>query len=285
LTHLMIHEPAPAKINLYLHVVGQRADGYHELDSLAVFPGASDHISAFPADGFSLDITGPFAAALSEGADNLVQRAASVLAEWSGRRMAGARLLLNKQLPVASGIGGGSADAAATLRLLTRLWNLPISAETLLSLAAKLGADVPVCLRSSPARMRGIGDRLETAPVLPNFAMVLVNPGIAVATADVFRARSGEYSPPARLPDTWPDVAAMARDLSQMSNDLEPAATQLCPIIAEVLAALRSQTACLLARMSGSGGTCFGIFPRESAARSAAAELTRSGWWCWVGAC
>ncbi len=281
----MIHEPAPAKINLYLHVVGQRADGYHELDSLAVFPGASDHISAFPADGFSLDITGPFAAALSEGADNLVQRAASVLAEWSGRRMAGARLLLNKQLPVASGIGGGSADAAATLRLLTRLWNLPISAETLLSLAAKLGADVPVCLRSSPARMRGIGDRLETAPVLPNFAMVLVNPGIAVATADVFRARSGEYSPPARLPDTWPDVAAMARDLSQMSNDLEPAATQLCPIIAEVLAALRSQTACLLARMSGSGGTCFGIFPRESAARSAAAELTRSGWWCWVGAC
>jgi 4-diphosphocytidyl-2-C-methyl-D-erythritol kinase len=280
-----LQELARAKVNLYLHVVGRRADGYHLLDSLAVFPGAADVVSASEAETISLSMEGPFGAVLEAGADNLVLRAARALADHAfGHHRSpakGARITLDKRLPIASGIGGGSADAAATLRLLERLWDLRLDPAVLRRLAQGLGADVPVCVPSAPARMRDIGDRLEPSPQLPPFAMVLVNPGVAVPTADVFRARQGPFSAPARLPSSWADVSAMAQDLAALSNDLEAPARQQCGVIGDVLAALLAQPGCLLARMSGSGATCFGLFAKNAAARAAAERLAFSGWWCW----
>jgi 4-diphosphocytidyl-2-C-methyl-D-erythritol kinase len=285
----MCREAAPAKINLYLHLIGRRPDGYHLIDSLAVFPGAADQLSAVPAANLSLELTGAYGAGLSADGDNLVLRAAHALAQWARVHRAGpergAHLILDKQLPIASGIGGGSADAAAALRVLARLWDLPDIGSSLLALSEGLGADVPVCLDPRPRRMRGIGERLTNAPSLPRFAMVLVNPGVPVPTASVFRARIGGFSSLAPLPDAWPDVMAMTRDLARLSNDLEAPAVTLCPVIADVLAALRQQSACLLARMSGSGATCFGIFADTAGAAGAAAQMARAGWWCWSGEC
>jgi 4-diphosphocytidyl-2-C-methyl-D-erythritol kinase len=220
-------EAARAKVNLFLHVLGRRADGYHLLDSLAVFPMVGDVLSAEPAPGLSLTLTGPFGARLATEPDNLVLRAARALAAAAGVP-ARARLTLDKRLPVASGIGGGSADAAAALRLLARLWKVPTD---LIPVAATLGADVPVCLHQRPARMRGVGERLAPAPLLPDAGIVLLNPGGAVATALVFRARQGAFGAPAGLPDAWPDSSAMAADLALLRNDLEPAALSLHPPI------------------------------------------------------
>lgn len=278
----MLTEAARAKVNLYLHVVGRRADGYHLLDSLAVFPGAADRLSAAPADALTLEVAGPNAAGLETGPDNLVLQAARALASATGVE-AGARLVLDKRLPVASGIGGGSADAAAALRLLARLWDVHLPAERLQVIAQGLGADVPVCLESRPARMGGIGERLQPAPSLPGCGMTLLNPGAAVATPDVFRARGGAFSGVPVLPDAWPDAAAMAADLAQMRNDLEAPAMTLCPAVAAVLEWLRAQPGCLLARMSGSGATCFGLFAEAEAAAAAAVRAPGS-WWAWGGA-
>ena len=279
-----IAETAPAKVNLFLHVVGRRPDGYHLLDSLAVFPAVGDTLRAAPAEAFSLALEGPFGGALRAVPDNLVLRAARGLAELAGVR-GGARLTLVKTLPVASGIGGGSADAAAALRLLGRLWGVAPAAEALRALALRLGADVPVCLTGRPARMGGVGDMLSPAPDLPACGLVLVNPGVAVSTPDVFRARSGRFSAPAALPSGWLDAVAMARDLAALGNDLEPPAVTLCPVIGTVLAALRAAPGCLLARMSGSGATCFGLFADAVAAAAAAEGVRRPGWWVWGGAC
>lgn len=258
-------------------MTGRRDDGYHLLDSLAVFGPAADALHAAPAAALSLAVEGPFGAALSDEPDNLVLRAARTLAEAAGVQP-GAALRLVKRLPVASGIGGGSADAAAALRLLNRLWGAGFGAERLSLLSAGLGADVPVCVRSRPARMGGVGGDLSPAPVLPACGLLLANPGVALATPSVFRARSGEYSAPAELPDRWDDAAAMARDLGRLRNDLEPAAVALCPLVGEVLEALRTLPGCLLARMSGSGATCFGLFA-DAAAAQRAAELLPSEWW------
>ncbi len=274
-------EAAPAKINLYLHVLGRRPDGYHELDSLAVFVGAADRLLAEPAEELTLTIAGPFRAALATEPDNLILRGARLLAD-AARLRAGARILLDKRLPVASGIGGGSADAAAALRLLTRLWAVPRGLD-LLPLAARLGADVPVCLAGRAARMCGAGERLTPAPAIPECGIVLVNPGVPVATAAVFRARRQPFSVAATLPSQWADAQAMAASLAGCSNDLEPAAIGLCPLVGEVLVALREAPGCMLARMSGSGATCFGLFADRGAARRAAIELQRPGWWCWCG--
>jgi 4-diphosphocytidyl-2-C-methyl-D-erythritol kinase len=272
-------EFAPAKVNLSLHVTGRRSDGYHLLDSLAVFPDIGDTIAAAPADTLSLRIDGPFAPALQADADNLVLRAARALAGARGVT-AGAALELTKRLPVASGIGGGSADAAAALRVLARLWNVaPADA----ALAATLGADVPVCQASTPARMRGIGENLSSAPAMPECGMVLVNPGVPVATPAVFRARAGAFSPEAALPTAWPDFPAMVVGLAALGNDLQAPAIGLCPAIAEVLAALQASPGCVLARMSGSGATCFGLYADAPTASAAAAMLQRPGWWCWGG--
>ena len=182
-------ERAPAKVNLFLHVTGKRADGYHLLDSFPVFAGVADRLSFQPVKALSLTVTGPFAAALSAEPDNLVLRAAHRLAEACGVRPGGA-LTLEKHIPVASGIGGGSADAAAALRLLCRAWDVAPGSAVLEQIAAGLGADVPVCVRNQPLRMRGIGEILTPAPILPECGMVLVNPGIPLATAAVFRARA-----------------------------------------------------------------------------------------------
>ncbi len=275
-------EAAPAKINLYLHLIGRRDDGYHLLDSLVVFAEIGDVLSAEQAETLSLRVEGPFAAGLSAEPDNLVLRAARALAEEAGVS-AGARIVLEKNLPVASGIGGGSADAAAALRLLCRSWGVSPDRAGLARLAGGLGADVPVCLAGRACRMGGIGERLEPAPTLPRCGVVLVNPGIAVATADVFRARRGAWSSRAALPAGWTDSAAMAADLARLRNDLEPAATALRPVIADVLVALTAAPGCMLARMSGSGATCFGLFADRTAARRAVNGLRRTGWWCWSG--
>lgn len=276
-------EPARAKVNLFLHVTGRRADGYHLLDSLAVFPGIGDTVLAEPAATLSLALRGPFAAGLADEPDNLVLRAARLLAEATGVP-AGAALTLEKHLPIASGIGGGSADAAAALRVLARLWGVAIPG----GLAARLGADVPVCLAQMPARMGGVGEVLSPAPALPRFGLLLANPGVAVSTPAVFRARAlaaAAASPPAMLPAGWADAAAMAGDLARTGNDLQDAAIALCPAIGEVLAALEALPGCRMARMSGSGATCFAVFDTPAAAVTAAAGVLRADWWVWGGGC
>ncbi len=256
------------------------------LDSLVVFAGIADLLTATAAADLSLEIDGPCAAGLSPGEDNLVCRAARALAREAGCAP-WAALRLTKTLPQAAGLGGGSADAAATLRLLGRLWGLggtdAPAAFLAVKLAIELGADVPVCLAGQPARMSGIGETLAPAPALPPFGLCLVNPGMPVPTAPVFAARRGPFSPPARLPRGWPDAASLAADLGRLGNDLEAPAIALCPAIRPVLAALDCQPGCLLARVSGSGATCFGLFPDPASAAEAAKALARPGWWCWGG--
>ena len=279
----MITEAAPAKVNLYLHVTGRRADGYHLLDSLAVFAGAEDRISFAPANDLTLRLTGPFAGSLTAEPDNLVLRAARALAKESGVEPKAA-LRLEKHIPVASGIGGGSADAAATLRVLCQAWGVRPDEAALARVTAGLGADVPVCFYNRPTRMRGVGEHLSAAPALPDAGLLLVNPGIPLATPAVFRARTGGFSAEAVLPAAWESAAEMADDLGRMTNDLEPAAIGLVPDIAAVLRAIEGSDGCLLARMSGSGATCFGLFPSAAAAEAAAARLKPAGWWRWGGA-
>ncbi len=274
---------APAKINLFLHVTGRRPDGYHLLDSLALFAGAADIVSATPAAGLTLRLTGPFAESLEVEPDNLVLRAARALAAVSGVP-ASARLVLEKNLPVASGIGGGSADAAAALRVLADLWRLEMPPADLMHIASALGADVPVCLASATSRMGGIGEALAAPPTLPQCGLVMINPGVAVATPSVFRARTGAFSAPASLPSRWDSAAAMAAELAGFGNDLQAPAMALCPIIADVLQTLAARPGCLLARMSGSGATCFGLFATSAEAEAAAEAAARPGWWSWGGA-
>lgn len=268
---MTVDEPAPAKVNLTLHVTGRRADGYHLLDSLVVFAGEGDRLRVTPAPDWELAVTGPFADRVPRGADNLVLRAA---------RLAGgapAAITLDKRLPVASGLGGGSADAAAVLRALSALDGRPVPAD-----AASLGADLPVCLPSRPARMRGIGEDLAPVPDLPPAYLVLVNPGAAVATPQVFATltRRDNAPMPAELPN-WRDAAALAAWLAGQRNDLEDAAREIAPAIGVALARLSATEGCLLARMSGSGATCFGLYASRVEAAAAAGALARAhpGWW------
>jgi 4-diphosphocytidyl-2-C-methyl-D-erythritol kinase len=274
-----VAEFAPAKVNLHLHVLGRRDDGYHLLDSLVVFAGVGDRLTVSAADALSLSVTGPFSGALRHEGDNLVLRAARALAAYAGVRAAG-KLILEKNLPVASGIGGGSADAAAALRLLCRFWGLTPGHGELRRIAGDLGADVPACLDSRPALLSGTGDVLTPAPALPNIGIVLVNPGVAVSTASVFRARAGAFSDPA---DLCPGAAGLVAALRSARNDLEPPARLLAPVIGDVLEALAAMVGCRLARMSGSGATCFGLFDTPAAADAAARAVNRGGWWVWGG--
>ena len=280
---MAITEPACAKVNLWLHVVGRRADGYHLLDSLAVFPAVCDWLRIAPDDGLSLTLAGRFGPRLVAEPDNLVIRAAIALAEAAGVAPR-ARITLEKNLPIASGIGGGSADAAAALRALSRMWRIDLTRAEMLHIATGLGADVPVCLDQSPALMSGVGEILTQAPDVPQGGMVLVNPGVAVPTPAVFKARLGGFSQPATLPADLPNMAILARFLETTRNDLEPPAMSLAPVIRKVLEAIAAQPGCLLERMSGSGATCFGLFTTDAAAREAAADLATPGWWVWGGA-
>lgn len=268
-----IEEAAPAKVNLALHVTGRRDDGYHLLDSIVVFAGVGDRLHAAPAAELSLTVTGPMAAGVPAGPGNLVWRAALLLGG------SGARLTLEKHLPAAAGIGGGSADAAAALRALARLWRRPLPPP---GAVLGLGADVPVCLAGRPARMQGIGERLEPLPPLPSAWLVLVNPGQAVATGAVFAGLAGRAGAPlAAPPAAWPTAAALAGWLAAQRNDLEPEAERLAPGIAAARRALAATPGCLLARMSGSGATVFGLYAAAGAARAAAARLSAAepGWW------
>ncbi|MGO4907446.1 4-(cytidine 5'-diphospho)-2-C-methyl-D-erythritol kinase [Pseudorhodobacter sp. W20_MBD10_FR17] len=272
----MVTERACAKVNLTLHVKGQRDDGYHLLDSLVVFAGVYDEIRVEPADRLSLEIDGPYGAGLA-GSDNLVLRAARLLAP---DRMAAIRL--TKNLPIASGIGGGSADAAATLRALAQLWGLGLPE---MAAVTELGADVPVCLASRPVRMRGIGEVISPLPPLPALDIVLVNAGVAVQTPQVFKALVQKTNPPmADMLPNWPDAAAFCTWLAAQRNDLQAPAASIAPEITETLGLLRA-TGCLFAGMSGSGATCFGLYPPDKAERAAAsiAQL-RPDWWAAAGA-
>ncbi len=275
-----VNAAAPAKINLYLHVTGKRPDGFHVLDSLVVFARLGDSLALRPADALSLRLDGPFAGALGPGADNLVLAAAGMLAAHGGVS-AGAEITLTKNLPVASGMGGGSADAAATLKALRQLWGLSISDEELSRLGLKLGADVPVCLAGRATFMAGVGEDLVAAPVLPPAWLVLVNPGVGVSTPEVFARRSGPFSQAARFDDAPRDAKDLAAILDKRGNDLTAAALSLLPVLGGVLEALGETNGNLLSRMTGSGATCFGLYADEKTAAEAAATLSRDHpqWW------
>ena len=271
---------APAKLNLYLHVTGRRADGYHELDSLVTFTALADTLEIASADALSLAVSGPFAEALGTG-DNLATRAAAALAERLGRR-ASVRIVLQKRIPVAAGLGGGSADAAAVLRGLARLWGLGAAhASDLQDVALGLGADVPVCLDSRAAYMAGIGEMLSAPPPLPACGVLLVNPVVPVPTGAIFAARQGPFSVANRFRETPSDASALTALLRTRRNDLEPPARAQVPEIGRVLDWLSAMPGCLLARMSGSGGTCFGLFVDVAAATHAARAIAREkpDWW------
>jgi 4-diphosphocytidyl-2-C-methyl-D-erythritol kinase len=271
---------ARAKVNLYLHITGRRADGYHLLDSLIVFADTGDEISLAPADKLSLAIDGPFAAGLAAGPGNLVLRAAHALQEIAGWR-GGATIRLTKNLPVASGIGGGSADAAATLSGLCGLWNVAPGRAALHAIAARLGADVPVCLDGAASFVGGIGEDLAPARGLPPAWLLLANPKIATPTPAVFKARQGQFSKPARWSEPPRDFAEFAARLQSSANDLTEAAISVTPAIRDVLVALAALPGCMLARLSGSGATCFGLFADEAGARAAESKLRdqQPDWW------
>ena len=235
------------------------------------------------ARGLSLEVAGPFAAAAGPVADNLALRAAQALAE-AARVAGGAEIMLEKRLPVAAGLGGGSADAAAVLRALTVLWRTRVSAARLRAVAAALGADVPACLVGGALRAVGAGDILYRAPPFAEpLALVLVNPGAAVSTAAVFSRLRAPFPPPAPRREAPPGsgVGALVKALAARRNDLEAPARRIAPVIGDALRALEATPRCLLARMSGSGATCFGVYPTAAEARAAAAALRRRrrGWW------
>jgi len=276
-------EHAPAKVNLTLAVLGRRADGYHLLDSLVVFAKEGDRLTLMPGGALSLDVRGVTAKAAGPVESNLVFKAAKALAAEIPNLKLG-RFTLDKRLPVAAGLGGGSSDAAAALRLLARANRLKRNDKRLLKVATGVGADVPVCVDPRPRRMRGIGEKLSAPLTMPKLAAVLVNPGAAVPTKDVFALlglkpgvvkRAGK---PRALPRAR---GALVEWLAGERNDLEPAAIKLQPVIARVLAALRREDGCDLARMSGSGATCFGLFTSPRAAAAAARQLAAAEprWW------
>jgi 4-diphosphocytidyl-2-C-methyl-D-erythritol kinase len=289
----MLIEEARAKVNLTLRVVGRRVDGYHDLESLVAFADCADRLSLVSGPGLDLTTIGPLASACGETADNLVLKAARLLGERVPDMKAGS-FTLDKVLPVAAGIGGGSADAAAALRLLAKLNGLALDDNRLVEVALLTGADVPVCLASRPCDMTGVGENLLPLS-LPKMPCVMVNPRIAVATKDVFSAlglRNGEllvgFSDIIQAP-AWPEAGASVEDwveaLAESSNDLEAPAMRIQPVITEVIAALNAANGAWLARMSGSGATCFAIFENTAEAQRAAQkiQLDHPQWWVHAG--
>ena len=270
-----VSEAASAKLNLALHVTGRRADGYHSLEMLVAFADLADELEAAPAARDTLTITGPFAAALGNSESNLVLKAlAAFRARWPGALPAGLSLRLHKNLPVAAGLGGGSADAAAALRLFARIGQGSFPFADLLAIATTLGADVPMCLYSLPAEVRGLGEIVLPLKQFPAAHVVLVNPLVPVVTADVFRRlarRDNPGLPPCVDPLARP--AQLGLWLGETRNDLEPPAMALVPAIADIKRHLAAIDGCILARMSGSGGTVFGLFGSSAQAHQAAHDL------------
>jgi 4-diphosphocytidyl-2-C-methyl-D-erythritol kinase len=276
---------AAAKVNLYLHIVGRRPDGYHLLDSLVGFVDIGDRLTVLPAASLAFEISGPAAAELGGASEeNLVLRAARRLASEAGIVPAAA-IRLEKNLPVSAGLGGGSSDAAAVLRALAALWRLPIDEAALCRLGLMLGADLPVCLYAHPAWVGGIGDEVEAVPDLPAAGILLANPRRKLPTAAVFAAWRGPFEAPGRFSPMPADAAGLARALSTCRNDLAEAAIDLVPEIALVLTALAGLDGALVARMSGSGASCFALFADRGAAGRACARLAQEQpqWWCAAG--
>lgn len=272
---------APAKVNLCLHITGKRDDGFHLLESLTVFTDFGDRLDLREAKQIQLEITGPYAQFLKhDPVDNLVVRAAKLLREELGIEQ-GAHITLDKQIPIGAGLGGGSADAAATLRALPDLWKQKVSQDTLLKIAQRLGSDVPACLISQPVWMRGAGELLEYVSLPIKGALLLVNPNIALSTVDVYKAYRPPFSPSASSLRNPKDINALTNWLSTHHNALAQPAQQLAPDIGKVLALIRAQEGCLLSRMSGSGATCFGIFSSNKQADAAAAAIQsqQPDWW------
>lgn len=270
----MIEQRAPAKINLCLHVTGQRSDGYHLLDSLVLFTEFGDRVSIIPDTNWTLNCTGPFGSDIPQGSENLVLRAATIVSEAEG-----AVIRLEKNLPPSSGIGGGSSDAAATIRALTEMYP---SVDPTIADLVNLGADVPVCMSTQLTRMQGIGDRLTRLGSAPSIPIILVNPGVSLPTADVFNALETKENLP--LPEIMPDPTDLSNWLGwlgEQRNDLEQPAMKLQPEIARVLEVLSAFPETKLARMSGSGATCFAIL-EDSERRDALAAFIRKqhpNWW------
>lgn len=271
---------APAKVNLTLHVTGQRDDGYHLLDSLVIFTDAGDVITAAPSDSLSLHVTGPFSVGVPTDGTNLILRAAETLRRARGV-IKGAAITVEKHLPNAAGLGGGSSDAATTLKLLADLWDVaPLDPQA--PEATLLGADVPVCMRApQPTRMTGIGDIHTSVPKLPPCAMVLVNPKVAVPTGAVFDGLASKTNPPQdSLPDEL-DFDGFTNWLAAQRNDLQPPAIAAAPAIQTAIDRLNKIPTIGFAGMSGSGATCFGLTKNMADARHAARviQVAEMGWW------
>lgn len=266
-------EFAPAKINLALHVTGRRNDGYHDLDSLVVFANTGDWVRVAPSETLSLSVVGPFAEGLPTDDTNLVLRAAKLLGQ--GR---GATIALEKNLPLASGIGGGSADAAAALKALSRLWrvSLPDKEQVL-----KLGADLPVCMLGQPARMQGVGDILTPVEMPRPLHMVLINPGVEISTPDIFRHLKTRNNEPLPEISKFKSIEDVAKYITLCRNDLEAPAFEIAPVIRDVITQIEATENCFLARMSGSGATCFGLYPDAISKDRALSVLKANNpkWW------
>lgn len=286
---MMITKIAPAKLNLFLHIVGQRSDGYHLLESLFAFTQHGDEVTVQLDDGLSLTMEGPYASSLSKSdGDNLVVKAAKALQEYSGHDE-GAHIALTKNLPVASGIGGGSADAAATLLALNELWKLNLPFEALSELALSLGADVPACLKGGALYVSSIGEIMRPANLEANFGVLLANPGQAVSTPEVFQTYhkvQNVFSAP--LVQWGPAESAGLVDwlYRETSNDLQAPAETLCTGVSKMLMVLQGVEDVRMVRMSGSGATCFALFDNLDQARAAKDALTveHPDWWLFADA-
>lgn len=272
---------APAKLNLYLHITNQRPDKLHELDSLVIFIPPYDKISVKQSKVFSLNITGPYSDKLHQsGGQNLVEIATSRLANLIGIEPF-VEITLVKNLPISAGIGGGSSDAAATLKALKKLWNVDLEPERTAVLARSLGADVPMCLFGKPCFVGGTGEKICPAPSLPDFGVLLVNPQVQLATIDVYKARKGSFSESGRFQSDLADARSLTEILMMRKNDLQRPAISQMPVIQYVLNSLAKLPGCNLARMSGSGATCFGLFDSEYSALRGAKILNiqNKHWW------
>lgn len=279
-----LRELAPAKINLTLSVLGQRADGYHELESLVTFADVHDVVTLSPGAGNGVSVAGPFAGYI--GGENLLVRALALLHEADPLLRLGP-VRLDKTLPVAAGVGGGSADAAALLRAVAQANPERAPGIAWSDIAARLGADVPVCLGGRPALMWGIGEKTAPLSRLAQAHVVLVNPGLPLPTADVFKALEAAEAPlsrPAPAPPDLPQLSDLIDYMRARGNDLDRPATRLLPVIGEIKAILDAEAGCHLAAMAGSGPTCFGLFADRARAKQAAARIAEAHGDLWVRA-
>lgn len=280
MTHKTFILQAPAKLNLFLHITGKRPDGYHLLQSLMVFVDVGDELRFRPHDSLFIDVEGPFAAELTVPHDNLVYRAAQALAADYKVPVRG-NITLQKNLPVASGMAGGSSDAATALRGLAKLWSLPEDENRLMRIAQTLGADVPACLVRRPVWAEGIGEKITYLADMPPLHFVLLNPLIPTPTPEVFRRFRPRYSPAIQFSGRRKTAGEWIADLKLYRNDLTEAAEEVSPLIRQCLRSLEETPNCRFSRLSGSGATCFGIYEHAEAAQAAVNKLRlrHPEWW------